>query len=50
MTVWILIVSLGFNQAMAFKNQDECREAAAGLKVPAVCVAFSADISDGKTL
>jgi hypothetical protein len=50
MTLWVLMVSLGMTHAMAFKNQDDCTSAARNLKVPAMCVAFAADVPDGKKL
>ena len=48
MVMWVLMISLSMPNAMAFKNQDECLEAAANLKVPAMCIPFAADIPDGK--
>jgi hypothetical protein len=50
MTLWVLIVSMGMNMAVAFKSQDDCHAAAAQLTVPAMCVAFAADVPDGKKL
>jgi hypothetical protein len=50
MTLWVLMISMSMNMAVAFKSQDDCASAAANLTVPAVCVAFAADIPDGKKL
>jgi hypothetical protein len=51
MTMWVLMVSMSMNMAVAFKNQTDCASAAAALTVPAMCVAFAADIpADGKKL
>jgi hypothetical protein len=50
MTLWVLLISMNMNMAVAFKNQDDCATAAAQLKVPAMCVAFAADVPDGKKL
>jgi hypothetical protein len=50
MILWILMVSLSMNHAIAFKSQDDCTSAAAKLKVPAMCVPFAADVPDGKKL
>ena len=50
MIVWLLLISMNFNQAVAFRTHEACAEAASHIKVPVVCVAFAADISDGKTL
>jgi hypothetical protein len=50
MTMWILMISMSMNMAVAFKSQDDCAMEAAKLTVPAMCVAFAADIPDGKKL
>jgi hypothetical protein len=50
MILWVLLVSLNMPQAMAFKSYQACYAAASQLKVPAECVAFAADIPDGKKL
>jgi hypothetical protein len=51
MTLWVLMISMSMNMAVAFKNQDDCSAAAAKLAVPAMCVAFAADIpADGKKM
>lgn len=51
MILWVLLTSLTINTpVMAFKSHEECRAAAGTLKIPAVCVAFAADIPEGKTL
>jgi hypothetical protein len=49
--MWVLMISLSMPSAMAFKNHDDCTEAAAKLTVPAMCIAFAADVTeDGKKL
>jgi hypothetical protein len=50
MIFWVLLISLDMNMAMAFKNYKDCAAAAANLEAPAECVAFAADIPDGKKL
>jgi hypothetical protein len=51
MTLWVLMISMSMNMAVAFKDQKDCATAAAQLTVPAMCVAFAADIpADGKKL
>jgi hypothetical protein len=50
MILWVLLISLHMPEAMAFKSYQDCRAAAMQLKVPAECIAFAADIPDGKKL
>lgn len=51
MILWVLLISFTINTpVVAFKSHDDCREAASKLKVPAVCIAFAADIPEGKSL
>ena len=50
MTMWVLLIALNVSHAMAFKSQEDCHDAASKLKVPAVCIAFAADIPEGKKL
>jgi hypothetical protein len=50
MILWVLLINLHMPQAVAVKSDPDCRAAAAQLKVPAECVAFAADIPEGKKL
>jgi len=50
MIVWVLLTALHFQAAMAFPSHQDCVQAATQLKVAAQCIAFAADIPDGKTL
>lgn len=50
MIMWVLLVSLNVQSAIAYASHEACADAASKLKVPAMCVAFAADVSDGKTL
>jgi hypothetical protein len=50
MILWVLLISMNMDMAVGFKSQDDCAAAAAKLTVPAMCVAFAADVPDGKKL
>jgi hypothetical protein len=50
MILWVLLINLHMPHAMAFHSFQDCYAAASRLKIPAECVAFAADIPDGKKL
>jgi hypothetical protein len=50
MILWVLVTSLTMNMTIAFSTHEACESAASKVQVPVECVAFAADIPEGKKL
>lgn len=52
MILWVLMVAAQLHAGgpfIAFTTAEKCHEAANKLPMPARCISFGADVSDGKT-